>query len=42
MDRRRFTTLAALALAGLAPAAQAALPNGTRAPDFTLEAALGG
>lgn len=42
MDRRRFSSLATLALAGLAPAARAALPNGERAPDFTLEAALGG
>lgn len=42
MDRRRFSCTAALALAGLTPSAHAALANGDRAPDFTLDAALGG
>ncbi|HVO07084.1 MAG TPA: redoxin domain-containing protein, partial [Burkholderiaceae bacterium] len=42
MDRRTFWIAVALGPAGLAPAAWAALPNGQRAPDFTLDAALGG
>ncbi|MFO1222250.1 MAG: peroxiredoxin [Burkholderiaceae bacterium] len=42
MDRRTFSTAIALSAAGSAPAAWAALPNGERAPDFTLDAALGG
>lgn len=42
MDRRTFSTAVALGPAALAPAAWASLPNGERAPDFTLDAALGG
>lgn len=46
MNRRLFSTALALGsgggLASLAPAAKAALTQGVAAPDFTLEAALGG
>lgn len=42
MHRRAFSTALAFGLAGGTPAARAALATGDRAPDFTLDAALGG
>jgi peroxiredoxin len=42
MNRRAFSTAVTLGLIGPARAAWAALANGERAPDFTLDAALGG